>query len=140
MTEQRIYDSGTQKLIDDLLLKPQCWARDEILERARKLRYHSFSDNGYDLPEIELVKHLMRAGYKDLAQHVADGKYDQPPEESRKWAEETEEGRKMTAMVKANPELQAQLTAAMKALEGHPRIIIDDGKGSNQGRGTKGEA
>jgi len=108
-------DSGTRALIDDLLAKPRSFARDEILRRARRLRYHSFK-GVYAMPEVELVRHLNAAGFADLATNVTQGKYDQPPDEGRRWAEETEEGRAMMAMVNADPELKAQMDQTMKAL------------------------
>ena len=81
-------DSGTRKLIEDLKVAPPSHGRDEILERARKRRYHSFNKGAYELPEITLIKHLNGAGLKDLAHNVTQGKYEQDAEESRKWAEE----------------------------------------------------
>lgn len=109
-------DSGTRLLIEDLLAKPRSFDRDEILARARKRKYHSFAEGAYPLPEIELIKHLNAAGFEDLAENVTQDKYAQDSEESRKWAEETKEGREMAAMVNANPLLKAKLDTTMRAI------------------------
>lgn len=39
-------DRGTRLLIEDLLAKPYSFARDEILRRARRRRYHSCDGDG----------------------------------------------------------------------------------------------
>lgn len=109
-------DSGTRALIEDLLKKPFSSDREELLRRARKRRYHSFDKHAYDLPEIMLIKHLNGAGYKDLAENVTQGKYDQDAEESRKWAEETEEGRAMMQMVRDTPGMAEQLDRTFEVL------------------------
>lgn len=57
-----MHDVGTQHLIDDLLLKPQSFARDELVSRARRLMYHDYK-SPYATPEGVLVKHLTRAGF-----------------------------------------------------------------------------
>jgi hypothetical protein len=109
------YDSGTQKLLDDLHAKPQSFDRDEIIRRAKKLRYHSYkSDDAMN--STTLIKHLAAAGYADLAKNAMDDKYEQDAEESRRWAEETDEGRAMTAEIDSDPALRTQMTAALEAM------------------------
>lgn len=107
------FDSGTRKLIEDLLSKPQSFARDEILHRARRLKYHDFKSDD-PTPEQTLYRHMLNAGYKDLALSVTEGKYDQDREESRKWAEGTEEGRQLMEMAK-DPTVRKALDGLMVA-------------------------
>lgn len=90
------YDKGTAALIADLQAAPKSYERDEILARARKLRYHDYAENAYTLPQIELYKHLMSAGLRELAENVKRGKYDQGKEESDKWAQ-TDEAKRVFA-------------------------------------------
>jgi hypothetical protein len=107
-------DRGTKILVDDLLLKPQSWSRDEMLSRARKLRYHDYKSDDA-LCSITLVKHLKSAGFHDLAQNAANGKYDQQKDASDEWAE-TPEGKAMVQMVENDPALKQSLGATMQAL------------------------
>jgi hypothetical protein len=117
MDDKREYDSGTQKLLDDLYAKPRSFDRDEIIRRAKKLRYHSYKSEDA-MNTVTLIKHLAAAGYDDLAKNAMDDKYEQDAEESRRWAEETEEGRQMTREVMGDPALQAKMTEVLnKAAE-----------------------
>lgn len=113
------FDPGTQRLIDDLLGKPQSFARDELLARARKLAYHDYK-SPYATPEGVLVKHLTRAGFPDLAERVLEDRYSQQGTgESQKWAEETPEGSEAEALL-AEPGMQEKMReffAAAKAQE-----------------------
>lgn len=104
-------DSGTRKLIDDLLLKPQSYARDEIVHRARRFRYHDYKSDD-QAPNHTLYRHLLGAGFKDLALNVTQGKYDQDSEEGRKWAE-TEEGRRFMATANSDPALRNAMNALL---------------------------
>jgi hypothetical protein len=137
-------DSGTRKLVEDLKAKPFSFDREELLRRARKLRYHSYK-SADAMCTVTLIKHLKGAGYHDLAKRAAEDRYEQDREESRKWAEETEEGRRMTALVENDPELRARMDAAMRALsspEGAARAkqmareFFDEIKGTRVGRGN----
>jgi hypothetical protein len=106
-------DSGTQRLVDDLTAKPQSFARDEMIDRVLRLRYHSFK-SPYAAPDGVLVKHLTMAGFPDLAERVLDGRYDQPKSESDKWAEQTVEGRECEAM-RADPDMRKSMDAIVSA-------------------------
>lgn len=79
-------DSGTRKLVDDLLSKPPGPARDEILRRARAFEYHEYKTE-HATPMIVLRNHLLGARFDDLAENVVEGKYDQGDEEAQKWAQ-----------------------------------------------------
>ena len=107
-------DRGTAHLVEDLQQKPQSFTRDELIARARKLRYHDFN-SPYAAPTCVLVKHLTLAGFADLAERVLDGRYDQAATEWKAWAEETEEGRQLTAEANASPEMREQLDGIVKA-------------------------
>lgn len=85
------WDTGTAALIADLEASAPSYERDELLERAHKLRYHDFDENGYDAPKVTLVRHLRKAGLGELAQHAMDGKYDQDKAAADDW-EHSEEG------------------------------------------------
>jgi len=134
-------DRGTKILVDDLLLKPQSWARDEMLSRARKLRYHDYKSSD-PFCSITLVKHLKNAGLHDLAQNAADGKYDQQKDASDEWAQ-TPEGKKMIEMVDRDPALKKQIGDAMSAIGEAQASGKFNIKISNDGPtepGSKGEA
>lgn len=89
------YDKGTQALLDDLALAPQSFARDEILRRARRFKYHDYKADSAT-PQLLLIKHLTDAGLKDLAKNVVDGKYDQGKDAADEWANSAE-GRELFA-------------------------------------------
>ena len=80
---------------------------------------------------VTLVKHLKSAGFHDLSQNASDGKYDQQKDASDEWAL-TPEGKKLTAMVKDNPELKTKMDEAMRAMgqaqkDGRiPRYVVPD--------------
>lgn len=128
-------DRGTKILIDDLLAKPLCWAREDLLSRVRRHKYHDFKSDDA-LNSITLVKHLKAAGYHDLAQNAADGKYDQQSDAIREW-EQTPEGKETIAMAERDPELRAKLDTIMQAAQGMRVIIPNDGPPEP---GSKGEA
>lgn len=134
-------DRGTRILVEDLLAKPQSFAREEMLARARRYRYHDFkSPDAFN--SITLVRHLKNAGYHDLAVNAANGKYDQQRDAIEEW-ERTPEGREMVAMVENDPALKAKLDETLRAMgqahrEGRIRVEIpDDGPPEP---GTKGQA
>lgn len=102
-------DAGTQRLVDDLLAKPQSFDRDEILRRARKRRYHAYRSSDA-MPAITLIRHLKGAGFEDLAQRAAEDLYDQDADEGRKWEEGTPEGREF-ARLKHDPVFAARMNA-----------------------------
>lgn len=116
------FDNGTQALIDDLHAQPPSFGRDEILGRVRRLLYHSFK-SPYAAPECVLVKHLTLAGFPALAKRVIDGRYEQPPAESQKWAEQTREGRQFSEAALAEPEMRQALDQLLhKAKANEERI------------------
>ena len=119
------FDIGTRILIEDLKAKPSSGGRDEVLERARKLRYHDYSDRAYPKEKEMLVKHLRGAGFPDLAQAAMDGKYDQQKDASDEWAK-TPEGRRMTEMVKNDPAMGDKLTRILNAAGKLPKPKLDD--------------
>lgn len=135
-------DRGTRCLVDDLLLKPQSYARDELLHRARRYRYHDYKSEDA-MVSVTLVKHLKGAGFRDLAQNAADGKYDQQKDASDEWAQ-TPEGKEMMDMVEGDPKLKAKADEAMRAIgqareEGRiPRYVVPDDGPPEPGK--KGQA
>lgn len=71
-------------LAADLEAKPQEYMRDLLIKRARAGHYHDF-ETQLATPKLTLYKHLLTAGYLDLAQKVRDGGYDhEPPTEEQK--------------------------------------------------------
>lgn len=114
MTEPE-YDSGTATLIADLEAAAPSYWRDEILKRAKKRRYHCFSETGYDLPKVMLVKHLEGAGLRALADAAKNGRYDQPSEEATKWAQ-TDEAKRVFA----------QLAGICDATDADARAVMDE--------------
>ena len=70
-------DEGTRKLIADLLRKPLSEERSLMVLRALQLDYHE-EYSAHDFPEIVLMQDLLRAGFRDLIQNAALGKYDPP--------------------------------------------------------------
>jgi hypothetical protein len=63
--------------------EPNHW-RDLLIRRARGGHYHDF-ETQLAHPKLTLYKHLLQAGYDDLAQKVRDGAYDhEPPTEEQK--------------------------------------------------------
>ena len=128
-------DRGTKLLVDDLLAKPQSWSRDEMLTRARKFRYHDFKSEDA-LCSITLVKHLKSAGFHDLAQYAADGKYDQQRDAMEEF-DKTEEGKAFQEIVK-DPQARAALDGILDAAAKMPRFVVpDDGP---KEPGSKGQA
>lgn len=128
-------DRGTRLLVDDLLLKPLCFGQSELLRKARKYHYHDYKSDDA-LCSVTLVAHLKDAGYHDLAQNAADGKYDQQKDASDEWAQ-TPEGREMEKLAQ-DPEVRKGLDAFMEEAKKMPRYVVpDDGPPEP---GTKGEA
>jgi hypothetical protein len=77
--------TSTKTLIADLELKPASFARDEMIRRARRNKYHDFlGDEAFNIHMI--VEHARRLGYDDIAQQAIDGKYDATKEEADAWA------------------------------------------------------
>jgi hypothetical protein len=71
-------------LAHDLEQKPQHYLRDVLIKRAKAGHYHDF-ETELATPKLTLYKHLLNAGYPDLAQKVRDGGYDhEPPTEEQK--------------------------------------------------------
>lgn len=62
-------------LVRDLEAKPADPVRDQIIKRAKAGHYHDF-DTSLATPKVTLYKHLLSAGFPDLAQKVKDGAYD----------------------------------------------------------------
>lgn len=126
-------DRGTKLLVDDLLAKPPSWSREEMLARARKLRYHDYkSEDAFC--SIALVRHLKSAGFHDLAQNAADGKYDQQSDAIREW-EQTEEGKELVKLAE-DPEVRANLDGIVDVAAKMPRVIVaDDGPKEPGSRG-----
>lgn len=118
-------DAGTQRLVDDLRAKPASFDRDEIIRRAERYQYHSYRSDD-PMCTVTLIKHLGRAGFRDLAELAMQDRYEQGKEESDKWAEETAEGRAFTAMVKDNPAMQAKLNQALDAAAAASLPSLDD--------------
>lgn len=85
------WDTGTAALIADLEGSAPSHERDELLERAHKLRYHDFDENRYDAPKVTLIRQLRKAGLSELAQHAMNGKYNQEKAAGDDW-EHSEEG------------------------------------------------
>lgn len=107
------FDAGTQRLIDDLLEKPQSFTRDELIAKVKRGWYHDFK-SPFATPEGVLVKHLTIAGFEDLAERVLDDRYSQNGTgESDKWAEETEEGRQSAERMQ-DPQMQAAMNAILQ--------------------------
>lgn len=70
-------------LVADLEGKPQEYLRDKLIARAKAGHYHDF-ETTLATPKLTLIKHLVGAGYHDLAQKVRDGAYDhEPPTEEQ---------------------------------------------------------
>lgn len=128
-------DRGTKLLVDDLLAKPQSWSREEMLTRARKLRYHDYKSEDA-MCSVTLVKHLKSAGYHDLAQNAADGKYDQQSD-AREEFDQTEEGKTFAKLVE-DPETRAALNGILDAVAQMPRFIVPNDGPSEPG--SKGQA
>jgi len=104
VTEPKL-DEGTQRLVDDLMQKPRSFDRDEILRRAKRFKYHDYKAD-HPTPEILLARHLIAAGYRDLAVRCAEGRYQQGKEEADAWlASESEE----TRQIANDPEMRAKM-------------------------------
>jgi hypothetical protein len=89
--------SSTRVLVADLETKPKTFDRDEFIRRAKRNKYHDYlSDDAMN--SITLVRHLVRAGYEDLAENAKQGKYDATKEESDEWAK-SPEGRETFATI-----------------------------------------
>lgn len=84
------WDTGTAALIADLEAAPPSDERDQLLERAHKLRYHDFDENAYESPKATLIRQLRKAGLSELAQHAIDGKYAQDAVSDDSWAQSDE--------------------------------------------------
>lgn len=66
-------------LIADLLRKPACSFREELLAKARSGFYHDYK-SPEPTPKILLVTDLARYGYRDLARKAARGEYNDEPD------------------------------------------------------------
>jgi hypothetical protein len=109
------FDAGTQRLLDDLNAKPPSFDRDEIIRRAKKLRYHSFKSEDAT-PTVTLIKHLAAAGFKDLAKLAGEDRYEQGPAESRRWAE-SPEGREALSQLQSDPALRQKMAGVIERLD-----------------------
>lgn len=69
-------DGTSTLLVADLEKQPQTPERDAIIERAKGYYYDDFKSQIDGCPKITLRGDLLKAGYKDLAANVVDGKYD----------------------------------------------------------------
>jgi hypothetical protein len=66
------------KLVEDLLRKPQNSLRDELVKRALLGAYHDFKARSAT-PKVDLVNDLTRFDYRDLARKAMRGEYDDDP-------------------------------------------------------------
>ncbi len=128
-------DRGTRILVDDLLAKPESWSRAEMLSRARRYRYHSYKSPDA-MCSVTMVRHLKNAGFHDLAQNAADGKYDQQRDAGDEWAK-TAEGRELMEAAK-DPKVRQALDGMVREASRMPRHIVpDDGPDES---GSTGQA
>jgi len=67
------------KLVEDLLRKPQNSLRDEMVRNALLGRYHDFKTT-LVTPKVQLYQDLIRYDYRDLATKTMRGDYDDEPD------------------------------------------------------------
>lgn len=108
-----VLDIGTQALVDDLLLKPQSFSRDEIIRRAKRFRYHDYKSKD-EMCSVTLIKHLAAAGFRDLAQNAMDDKYAQKSD-ARLEYERTPEGQE-AIRIASLPGMEQKLNEAFAAM------------------------
>lgn len=67
--------STTKELVADLRTKPYSLKREYVLQRALKGVYHDY-DSELATPKVTAYMDLLEAGFRDLAEKVKDGAYD----------------------------------------------------------------
>lgn len=106
-------DIGTQALVDDLMTKPQSFDRDEIIRRAKRFRYHDYKSDDA-MCSVTLIKHLARAGFRDLAENAMADKYAQKAD-ARLEYEQTPEG-KEAIRITSLPGMEQKMNEALGAM------------------------
>lgn len=69
------------ELVEELKKLPQSKAIDEMIAEAKAGEYHDYKNKKYDCGKMESYKKLTKLGYKDLASRIADGEFDEKPDE-----------------------------------------------------------
>lgn len=72
----------TDKLVEDLLRKPPCSLREELVRNALAGHYHDYKSDDGAAPKVALITDLARFGYADLARRAARGEYDDEPDDA----------------------------------------------------------
>lgn len=67
------------KLVEDLLRKPENSLRDELIKNALAGRYHDYKTT-LEGPKVALVEDCRRYGYDDIARKAMRGEYDDEPD------------------------------------------------------------
>lgn len=114
-------DAATQRLLDDLRAKPDCFDQRELVRAAERLRFHDYKSQ-HETPKFLLIQRLLRAGYTDLAALAKSGRYDQGREESSEWAQ-TEEAQLA----------RDAIAGKVGATEAEASAVLDESFGSVRG-------
>lgn len=69
-------DRTSSLLIEHLSEKPDSFARNELIQRAKNYYYDDFKSLLDSCPKIVLHRDLLQAGFPDLANNVINGDYD----------------------------------------------------------------
>lgn len=68
------------ELVDELRKLPQSPAIDGMISEALSGEYHDFKNNRYACGKVESSGRLMALGYKELADRIRNGEFDEAPD------------------------------------------------------------